>query len=112
MFHRGKSGAVDLIHASVSINDETVAKLQSALEPCLQVAGRPMAVLDLAGVELIDSRGLEEITDQHRLFIERGGDLKLSAPLPLVEDILEITGIADTIDIFENANSAVGSFSH
>ncbi len=109
MFQRSKSGAVDVIRPEIPLN----------LTPCQAFAdtmshvterGRPMVVLDMARVELIDSRGLEEIVDQFDQCIRFGGELKIAEPTQLVFDLLQVTGINERIEIFNSKNEAVASF--
>lgn len=110
MFHTSKTGAVSVIRIEVPLNAETREQLANALSAT--VRGRPMAVVDLSGMQLIDSQGLEEIVEQHEHFVQLGGDLKIAGATPMCADVLRITGVADRVETFEDAKEAIASFLH
>ena len=85
---------------------DEVAKL---LRECLS-NGQPYIVLDLEKVPLIDSAGLELLLDAKEDFERLGGTLKLAASNPLCDEILSVTGVGRSFEIFPEATSAVGSF--
>lgn len=110
MFHTSKAGAVNVIRIEVPLNADTREQLANVLSAA--VRGRPMAVVDLSKMQVIDSQGLEEILEQHEQFIQRGGDLKLASPSPMCADVLRVTGISDRVDTFEDVKEAIASFLH
>ncbi len=109
MFERVRQGAVDLIRGDLPFSADHLQGVSGLLEECLQ-DGQPYAVLSLENVPLIDSAGLELLVDCKERFEQLGGALKLSAPSPLCEEILLVTGVAEGFEIFAEASSAVGSF--
>jgi len=109
MFHTSKTGAVDVIRVEVPLNAETSEQLAGALSSAME-GGRPMTVVDLSGMTLIDSKGLEELLNHHEQFAAKGGELKLAAASPLCQDVLRITGLLDQIEHFDDAKDAVASF--
>jgi hypothetical protein len=42
--------------------------------------------------------------------LQKGGAFKLARPNTLCQDILEITGVASRLDIFDDTVTAAGSF--
>jgi anti-anti-sigma factor len=109
MFERLTQGAVDLIHGDEPINAERVEGLARLLQESAG-RGQPFVVLDMEKVPLVDSAGLELLLDYREKFQQLGGAMKLSGPNPLCEDILSITGVGASLEIFRESLSAVGSF--
>ena len=103
-------GAVTVLTPDSPINTEHAEDLGATLEGSLK-QGLPMIVLDLSGVALMDSTGLEALLNAHDAVRSRGGNMKLAGPTPLVEDILTATGVGQRFELFANSKSAVGSFS-
>ena len=56
-------------------------------------------VLDVAGLQFIDSSGLRVIISAHKVMDEQGGRLVLRAPTDNTRRLLEITGLADHVDL-------------
>ena len=77
------SGEVDLAGAPV-LADEVDAL---ALGPGHRV------VLDLSGVDFMDSSGLHVLVRLHRRVEEVGGELSVRDPSPQVRHLLELTGL-------------------
>jgi anti-sigma B factor antagonist len=67
--------------------DDTVTESTSSL------------VLDVAGLQFIDSSGLRVIISAHKVMDEKGGRLVLRAPTDNTRRLLEITGLADHVDL-------------
>jgi anti-sigma B factor antagonist len=70
----------------------------------------PNIVVDLTGVDFIDSSGLAAIVQGMRSCRAGGGNLCLSNPQRPVRMILELTRLDRAIDIFPNDNEAIASF--
>lgn len=68
--------------------------LRSTLLDVIEAQGNLDVVIDLAGLEFIDSRGLSVLLDADRTARERGGTLTLIAPRPGVDKVLHTTGLA------------------
>jgi len=109
MFRESIQGSITVINGSASLTVDNLDALNAAFDRCL-TEGQPRAVLDLHEVPLIDSAGLERLLDILDRFGERAGLLKLTAPSPLCADILSVTGVGTYFEVFEDVNSAVGSF--
>lgn len=110
MFQTSKTGAVHVIRVEVPLNLETCEQFSSVLTATVQ--GRPMAIVDLSGMPLIDSKGLEELLEQHDHFTMRGGALKLAGPTPMCSDVLRITGVSDRVETHDDVKDAIASFLH
>ncbi len=109
MFELSRTGAVDVIRGSDPINLQNAKQLASLLDQCL-VTGQPRIVIDLEKVTLIDSAGLELLLDYQDRCLERGGVMKLAAPLPLCREILTLTDVASRFDVHQDSLSALGSY--
>jgi len=109
MFERVSQGAVDVIRGDTPLDAERVAEVTALLQKCLH-NGQPYVVLDLEKVPLIDSAGLELLLDFRDEYQQLGGALKLAAPNPLCEEILLVTGMDESLEVFDKALAAAGSF--
>ncbi len=67
-------------------------------------------VLDCSQVSFVDSRGVEVLWDLADRQREAGQTVKLAAVPELFREILELTGIAGHLDLFDSPESAVRSF--
>jgi anti-sigma B factor antagonist len=72
--------------------------------------GRKKIVMNLAGVNYIDSTGLGELVSGFRLVKSEGGELKLLNLNKKVTDILQITKLYAVFDIHTQEAQAVTSF--
>lgn len=72
--------------------------------------GRPMLVVDLHDVPLMDSAGLETLVEIRDRIESRGGAVKLASVNGLCADILRVTGVSEQFEQYGQARQAVGSF--
>jgi anti-sigma B factor antagonist len=72
--------------------------------------GKKHIVLNLAGVDFIDSSGLGELVRTHASVRSHGGQLKLANPSKHVHDLLKMTKIDRVLDIEQDEASALNSF--
>ena len=70
-------------------------------------SGRTAIVLDMSGVEFIDSTGLSVLLNGLRLVGQRGGRLALVCTNPTVLRLFQITHLDDTFDIFGDRAQAI-----
>ncbi len=109
MFERTRQGAVDLIRGDQPLTKLTLEDFSRHVDHCVNQR-QPRIVLDMSGIPLIDSRGLEFLVDCQRQSIARGGSIKLAALSSLCFDILKATNVIAIFDVFDNSISAAGSF--
>src|SRR4051812_11651457 len=109
MFEHKCQGAVDVISGGDRISGEYVAALGSLLETRVE-RGQPQLVLDLQGVALIDSAGLELLLDFQEKCQRMGGALKLANVGVLCREVLKATGVGARFEIFRDSGGAVRSF--
>ena len=109
MFQRERQGTVDVIRGADALIVQHLEQFAELLRECLD-GGQPKAVLDLHQVPLIDSAGLELLVDFQERLQQLGGALKLAGVNPLCSDVLDVTGIRASLEVFPEVLSAVGSF--
>ncbi|HET7245140.1 MAG TPA: STAS domain-containing protein [Streptosporangiaceae bacterium] len=67
----------------------------------------PSIIVDLAGLEFIDSCGLGVLVRVLRWTRESGGDLSLAAPRQQVRRVLGITGLINVFSVYPSVKQAV-----
>jgi anti-sigma B factor antagonist len=72
--------------------------------------GKKHIVLNLAGVDFVDSSGLGELVRTHASVRSHGGQLKLVNPSKHVHDLLKMTKLDRVLDIEQDEASALNSF--
>jgi len=70
-------------------------------------SGQTAVVLDMTGVEFIDSTGLSVLLNGMRLITQRRGRLALVCTNPTVLRLFQITNLDTTFDIFDERRKAV-----
>jgi len=73
-------------------------------------SGHKNIVLNLAGINYIDSTGLGELVSSYRLVKSQDGELKLMNLNKKVSDLLQITRLYAVFDIHNDEAQAVASF--
>ncbi len=109
MFEQKCQGAVDVISGGDRFTGENVTELATLLEQRLE-RGQPQVVLDLQGVAVIDSAGLELLLDMQEKYQRMGGTLKLANPGSLCREVLKCTGVGARFEIYPDTRQAVRSF--
>ncbi len=109
MFTHKQQGAVDVIGGGDRISGEHVAELSAVLESRLG-RGQPQIVLDLQGVALMDSAGLELLLDFQERCQRMGGVLKLANAGALCREVLKATGVGARFEVYRDSGGAIRSF--
>jgi anti-anti-sigma factor len=109
MFEQKRQGAIDVIGGGDRISGEHVSELATLLGECLK-RGQPRMVLDLQGIALLDSAGLELLLDTHEECQRMGGAMKLANPGALCNEVLKVTGVGARFEVFGDTGSAIRSF--
>ena len=86
--------------AGLVATGEIDAHTSPALAAAIDEAG-PDVVLDLSGVEFVDSSGLRVLIDAHQRLADAGGGLRLVALSEPVRRLLEISGVTGYLGIAE-----------
>ena len=88
---------------------ESEVLLREAVDQALR-KGALNLLLDLRQVSFMDSTGLGELTAAVKLARARHCEVKLLHVPPRVEDLLAITNLASSFDIFSDENLAATTF--
>jgi type IV pilus assembly protein PilB len=103
---RSRIGAMTyLAPAAALVADDAIKALQEALAECIarhQVA----IVIDLSKVNLLSGQALGMLADIGERLAGLGGWLKLAYPSPLLQEILELTGLQEQLPLFESRGGA------
>ena len=68
-------------------------------------------ILDLRGVEFLDSTGIETLVWANSLLVKHGGLLKLLNVRPQIHHLLSITNLLTVLDVYAEEDQALASFS-
>jgi anti-anti-sigma factor len=109
MFEQKCQGAVDVISGGDRISGEHVGELAALLQKRIE-QGQQQIVLDLQGVAIIDSAGLELLLDYQEKCQRMGGALKLANAGVLCREVLKATGVGARLEIFRDSGGAIRSF--
>jgi anti-sigma B factor antagonist len=102
---RSDAGA-QVVNVSGEIHVSTAPSFREQLTEVIESGGTAL-VLDLSGVEFIDSTGLSVLLNGLRLVGQRHGRLALVCTNPTVMRLFEITSLDATFDIFEERTAAI-----
>ena len=84
-------GDVD-VYSSAQLREELTSLIDD---------GPDAVVLDLAGLDFLDSTGLGVLVGAQKRLVQRGGELILRAPRPGARKVFEITGL-DKVFVVED----------
>ena len=73
-------------------------------------AVRNKVILDMSKVTHVDPAGMGEMIASYMRLLDGGGKLKLLSPPPKFLELLIITGLLSSFEIFDNEDEAVKSF--
>jgi anti-sigma B factor antagonist len=99
-------GDVLVVHAPDQLNEEHAVKVRKFL----QSQQHAKVIVDLDGVEAIDSMGLHLLLDAQDDLRAVQGDLKLISGNAVNRKILEITRLDQHLEVFDSVIDAVKSF--
>jgi anti-sigma B factor antagonist len=99
----GQDGGRTVVAVRGELDLATAPELEAALLPDLRDGGS--ALLDLRGLEFLDSTGVRVIVSAHHAAQEHGGTLSLVRTVPdgAVARVLEISGLDAVLDIVDAA---------
>jgi anti-sigma B factor antagonist len=97
---------VHILNVRGEIHVSTAPSFREQLNAVIE-GGGTMLVLDLSGVEFIDSTGLSVLLNGLRLINQRHGRLALVCANPTVMRLFQITSLDATFDIFEDRAAAI-----
>lgn len=90
---RTRSGLITTLRPTDSLHNESVLEqLHKSIQSVLE-SGETQVILDLAGVQLLNSAALDEFLDYQDRLIRAGGWFKFSHPSAIVREIIRITDL-------------------
>lgn len=93
-----------VVHGKIMF--DTRQELDDAIKAAL-ADSEPRIVVDLHGVALCDSTGLQLLIDGLRQATQAGGWLRLCRPQPIVERVFEITNLTTILPLYDSVDAAV-----
>jgi anti-sigma B factor antagonist len=94
------SGRITLGEGGVTLRDA----IQEALK-----TGTKTLILDMGGVNYMDSSGVGELTGAYTSAKNKGCELKLLHLTKRIDDLMQITKLATIFDIYTDEKTALGS---
>jgi anti-sigma B factor antagonist len=88
---------------------EGSAMLRDLVREALR-GGHNKILMNLSGIDYIDSTGLGELVSAYRLIKSQGGELKLLKLNKKVTDLLQVTKLYTIFDIHNEEAQAIASF--
>lgn len=87
---------------------DTVCPLRAVLLDAVAV-DPPRVVLDLSGVRICDSSGLNLMAEAHRTAAARGGSVCVAAAQPMVRRVLEVTNLTRLLGLYDTVDAAAAA---
>jgi len=103
-------GEVDLLFLTGPLDNQAAAELK-AMVTSLADRDRAKIVLDLGGVNFVDSSGLGGMVACLRTVTRVKGDLRLADLNPQLRSVFELTRLHRLFEIYPQADAAAASFS-
>ena len=73
------------------------------------LSGRPYVIIDLQGVDFIDSTGLGVLVGLLKRTRTHGGDLRLVSTRPSLRQVLQLTGLDHALTLADDVPAAVSA---
>ena len=112
LLEREDSGDVTVLRVNVPTlpGDETTETLFRQAASVVEDAGRTRLVLNLNGVVFLASAALGQLVTLMRKVRSAGGRLVLCKVAPRIEELLQVTHVAEILLIYADEQEAVQSF--
>ncbi len=104
-----EEGKVQILACLGRMDAQVSGLLKGRIQELLD-KGSAKLVLDLEGLEFLDSSGLGALVSCLRRVREKKGEIKLAGLRPEVRSIFDITRVSRLFHIFENVSDAVKAF--
>lgn len=92
-----------------STSNETPGRLKDKVAS-LVFEGHTRLVLDVGGLDYLDSSGLGEVVSSYAHASSKGATLKLANPTGRIQDMLVMTKLLTVFDSYPTVDEAVASF--
>jgi anti-anti-sigma factor len=104
-----RQGNISIISITGSIDALTAEDLVSVLDQSI-TDDYTRIIGDLSGVDYMSSAGLRAILKTLKASRAAAGDLRLAAPTEGVRSLLDMSGFASIVQIYDDVDAAVKSF--
>jgi anti-sigma B factor antagonist len=104
-------GLISIAEVAGRLTSFESGALRSSIAQLLK-EGRKQIVLNLSGLDYLDSSGVGELVHTYMSVIKRGGEMKVVGLTEKVEEILKITQLHQVFQEFQDEQSALRSFPH
>lgn len=98
-------------HVKGEIDHHSAAPLRNAIDRSMKVFGCRNLVLDLYGVEFMDSSGIGVALGRYKKLAKSGGKLCISGCSEYIEKVLGMAGVFSIIPKEPDVQSAIGRLS-
>ena len=75
------------------IDQHCVSEIRDDIDRQIAIRNINSLIVDLGGVEFMDSSGIGMIMGRYKNMVSRGGKMMLVCPQPQVDKVLELSGI-------------------
>ena len=103
------AGAISLLDVSGRLTSFEVGALRESISRLLK-QGRKDIVLNLSGLQYLDSSGIGELARIYVSVVKESGQMKVIGLSPKVEEILKITQLYQVFPEFPSEEAALESF--
>ena len=104
-----KRGAVSILDVAGRLTSFEAGALRDAIARLLK-EGRNNIVLNLGGLDYLDSSGIGELARSYVSVVKKDGAMKVVGLSAKVEEVLKITQLFRVFPEFQNEEEAVDSF--
>lgn len=98
-------GGVGILHLDGRLNMVTAGEVRELVATTV-AGGHPRVVVDLAGVDFMDSSGLGALINGLKIARQAGGDLRIASPNEQVKLVLQLTNVERVLPAYESAELA------
>jgi anti-sigma B factor antagonist len=103
------AGAVSLLDVSGRLTSFETGALRDSVSRLLK-EGRKNIVLNLSGLQYLDSSGIGELAKIYVSVVKQSGEMKVIGLSPKIEEILKITQLYQVLPEFPSEEAAIESF--
>lgn len=103
------AGAVTIVDIAGQLTSFAAGALRNTIAGLLQ-QGDKKILLNLSGLEYLDSSGIGDLVRNYLSVIKAGGEMRIVGLKPKIEEILKITQLYQVFPEFQDEQSALRSF--
>lgn len=107
--HSESHGSAVLVAAEGELDLDSAPTLREALARAVDESRAGTVLVDLSGVNFMDSTGLHALIWASRAAEQRGGWLRLVSPSPQVTRIIALTDLSQLLPAYDDLPSALAS---